>query len=249
MNKHFFVIGAQRSGTTFLYHLLNSHPEIEMAQPVRPEPKFFLIDELYEQGLDFYYEQFFADRGGGWLLGEKTTSYIESEKAAQRIVECFPDARIVIIVRNPVERAISNYWFSVNNGLETLPLEAAIYQEDARRENYDHALISASPYAYMQRGRYIHYIQTYERHFSRSTIKVLIYEQLTQDHASIQDLWSFLKVGTDFIPPAEYSQRVNASEKRPTEISEPLRHYMQDYFAESNWQLADYLNVDLGRWW
>ena len=230
MNKHFFVVGAQRSGTTFLYHLLNGHPEIEMAQPMQPEPKFFLFDKLYEQGLDFYYKQFFAERGAGWLLGEKTTSYIESEKAARRIVECFPDARVVITLRNPIERAISNYWFSFNNGLETLLLEDAIYQEGERRDNYDHDRISASPFAYMQRGRYIRYIQAYERHIARSNIKVLIYEQLVQDIDIVRDLWTFLGVNTDYMPPPEHRQRVNASEKQPTDISKALSQYMRGLF-------------------
>lgn len=249
MNKHFFVVGAQRSGTTFLYHLLDGHPEIEMAQPVRPEPKFFLIDRLYEKGLDTYYQQFFADRGAGWLLGEKSTSYIESEKAARRIVEHFPDARIIMSLRNPVERAISNYWFSFNNGLETLPLEEAIYREDERREDYDHERISASPYAYMQRGRYIDYIQMYQRHVPRENIKVLIYEQLVQDDDAMRDLWAFLGVAADYRPPPEHRERVNAAEKKPTELSDALRQYMRDYFADSNQRLASYLNLDLSQWW
>jgi len=247
--QHFFVVGAQRSGTTYLYHLLNSHPEIEMAQPVRPEPKFFLIDRLYEQGLDYYYRQFFADRGAGWLLGEKSTSYIESEKVARRIISQFPDAKIIMSLRDPVERAISNYWFSYNNGLETLPLDAAIYQEDERRDDYDHKRISASPFAYLQRGRYINYIEIYERHVPRANIKVLIYEQLVQDDDTMRDLWAFLGVDADYTPPPECRQRVNASDKPKIEISEALRQYMGDYFADSNRQLAEYLNLNLSRWW
>lgn len=249
-HRHFFVVGAQRSGTTFLYHLLDGHPEIEMARPVRPEPKFFLIDRLYEQGLDYYYQQFFAERGAGWLMGEKSTSYIESEKVARRIIKHFPDAKIVMTLRNPVERAISNYWFSFNNGLEMLPLEEAITQEDERREDYDHEHISASPYAYMQRGRYIDYIQMYERHVPRAQIKVLIYEQLTQEAEAVRDLWRFLGVASDYMPPREQrEERVNASEKQPTEISDRLRQHMHDYFVDSNRQLADYLSLDLSRWW
>ena len=61
MTEHFFIIGAQRSGTTYLYHLLDEHPEICMARPLRPEPKFFLKNELYARGLEYYETCYFPD--------------------------------------------------------------------------------------------------------------------------------------------------------------------------------------------
>ena len=61
MTRHFFIAGAQRSGTTYLYRLLDEHPEIEMAKPERPEPKFFLLDELHARGLKFYENHFFPN--------------------------------------------------------------------------------------------------------------------------------------------------------------------------------------------
>jgi hypothetical protein len=166
MNDHFFIAGAQRSATTYLYHLLAEHPEIEMAQPVRPEPKFFLVDELFEHGLAYYRERFFPGKPGARLRGEKSTSYMESEIAAQRIARCFPESHILFLLRDPIERAISNYWFSVNNGLESLPLEEAFRREEERWQQYDRSRVSVSPYAYLRRGRYIDFIEVYERYFS-----------------------------------------------------------------------------------
>jgi hypothetical protein len=87
MTEHFFIIGAQRTGTTYLYHLLAEHPEIEMAQPLKPEPKYFLIDSLFAQGLETYQTRYFSGKSGVWLRGEKSTSYIESEKAAERDIQ------------------------------------------------------------------------------------------------------------------------------------------------------------------
>ena len=84
MFEHFFIAGAQRSGTSYLYHILAEHPEIEMAKPLRPEPKFFHVDALFERGLDYYRHHFFEGKAGAWLRGEKSTSYMESEKAAGR---------------------------------------------------------------------------------------------------------------------------------------------------------------------
>src|SRR5680860_30087 len=106
-----FIVGAQRSGTTFLFQQLNQHPEVCMAKPVRPEPKFFIREELYNKGLEFYRSTYYAEAGNKVCI-EKSTSYIEYELAAQRISQAFHHAKIIFILRNPVERAISNYRFS-----------------------------------------------------------------------------------------------------------------------------------------
>lgn len=249
MPEHFFIVGAQRSGTTYLYQHLAQHPEIEMAQPVRPEPKFFFYDHLYTQGLEFYYATFFAEHGDGWLWGEKSTTYIESAKVPERIVQTFPDAKIVMCLRDPVKRAISNYWFSFNNGLETLPLEEAIYQEDQRRNDYDPQRVSASPFAYVQRGHYINYIETYLRYIPREQIKILIYEQLHQDPAVLQDLMTFLGVAPQAVPVTEEEPVVNASVRQPVVLSEEFQRYLCSQFTQSNQRLADFLNIDLSQWW
>lgn len=248
--EHFFIVGAQRSGTSYLYTLLDAHPQILMAQPRRPEPKFFLIDTLYEKGLDHYYTQFFAPdaRTSGRVLGEKSTSYIESEKAAQRIMMHFPQAKIIATLREPVARAISNYHFSANNGLETLPILEAFQQEAQRRDAYDHDRISASPYAYLQRGHYINYIEMYTRHVPTDQMKILIYEQLVSDPTVLADLFTFLGVSPDFKPPTR-SERVNSSVGDTGSIPEDVYTFARAAFRESNQRLADYLGVDLGRWW
>ncbi len=125
MTERFFIVGGQRCGTTYLYHLLAGHPEIEMAVPVRPEPKFFLDDALYEKGLDHYERTFFAGKPGSKIKGEKSTSYLEYEKVAARISSAFPDASILVVVRNPVERAMSHWRFSTQNGVESVSMEEA----------------------------------------------------------------------------------------------------------------------------
>jgi hypothetical protein len=75
MHDHFVIIGAQRCGTTFLSHLLDEHPDVEMAKPFRPEPKFFLDEEQFARGLDYYDRRFFTEDRTR-VRGEKSTSYI-----------------------------------------------------------------------------------------------------------------------------------------------------------------------------
>lgn len=249
MTKHFFVVGAQRTGTTYLYHMLAEHPEIEMAAPLQPEPKFFHLDHLYERGLDYYYSTFFSGKPGAKRLGEKTTTYIESQKAAQRISECFPDAHIIILIRNPIERAISNYWYTFNNGLETLPMAEAFYKEEERWQDYDHEHISASPYAYLRRGCYLEYIEMYERFFPAGQITIIIHEQLfAQPEVIISDVYSTLGVAGDYLP-SRRDEKINAAAKAETPLDPALEGYLRAYFAGWNARLAAHLGRNLSAWW
>src|SRR5206468_2663893 len=91
----FIIGGAPRSGTTWLYHLLDRHPDIYMAKPVKPEPKFFLVDQLYERGLEYYATTWFAAAGDARLAGEKSTDYLESSAAADRIARDLPRVNLV----------------------------------------------------------------------------------------------------------------------------------------------------------
>src|SRR5690606_13316093 len=142
--RQLFIVGAQRCGTTYLYKLLDEHPEVEMAKPARPEPKFFLKDGSENQR-DHYINTYFSNQNT-LLLGEKSTSYIESRRAAERIATCFPDAIIIFLLRNPVSRAISNYWMSVDNELEDQPISVLL---DDSMESRPSQGLSVSPFRYL----------------------------------------------------------------------------------------------------
>ena len=246
MSEHFFIVGAQRSGTTYLYQVLDEHPNIEMARPLKPEPKFFHIDSLFEKGLEFYQTRFFDRQSNAQVRGEKSTTYIESDKVARRIAACFPQAKILVMLRDPIERAISNYWFSVNNGWETLPMEIAFLREGERWFDYDPEKISVSPYAYLSRGRYLDYLLMYESYFPPENIKVMLFEQFIGSKAHLFDLYTFLGVSS-YLPSMLHS-RVNQGNKPDTSLSAELRQYLVDYFAEPNAGLAEHLHLSLAEW-
>ncbi len=247
MFEHFFIVGSQRSGTSRLYHFLAKHPEIEMAKPLRPEPKFFLVDALFKHGLEYYENHFFEGKTGAWLRGEKSTSYMELEKAAKRLARCFPKSKILFILRDPIERSISNYWFSVNNGFETMSMAEAFLCEEDRWLNYDHEHISSSPYAYLRRGRYIECISMYQRYFPDENIRVMLFEQLIESVDILRDLYDFLGVAPDFTPPS-FDEVINASDKPDVTLSPDLKRYLMDYFAESNARLAECFGLDIAAW-
>jgi hypothetical protein len=250
MTEHFIIAGAQRCATTYLYRILAQHPEIEMAYPVRPEPKFFLIDSLFERGIKYYDRTFFKNKEGAWLRGEKSTSYMESEKTAIRISECYPGAKIVFLLRDPISRAISNYQFSVENGFEQLPMEEAFLREEERRANYDHNRVSASPYAYLKRGRYVDYIKMYQRYFPQENIYVIIQERLVGSEPSVRALFSFLGVRPNFLP-KRINEVIHASDLSSESIepvSPELESHLLKYFADPNKHLAELLGLDLTEW-
>jgi hypothetical protein len=245
-----FVVGAQRCGTTYLYHLLDRHPEIEMAHPVRPEPKFFLDDALFARGLAHYDAAYFTARPGTQVRGEKGTSYLESDTAADRIREAFPDARIVVMVREPVARAVSHWRFSVENGVETLPLEEALKREPERRGDYDHSRFSVSPFAYLRRGRYAEDLARWAARFPRAHVRVLVFEAFRGSAEAVAGLYAWLGVDAAFRPEG-LGAPVNVSRPAPDgadRLSPETAAWLKDLFAEPNRRLAREWGLDLSAW-
>lgn len=246
--KHLFIVGAQRSGSTYLYQLLDEHPQISMAHPVRPEPKFFLNPLLIEKGSSYYEQACFADKKAGALyLGEKSTSYIESQEAAACIRRFFPDARILVILRDPVLRAYSNYRFSVANGLETMSFEAALAAEPKRLQTASFSS-SVSPFAYRQRGHYMDYLDRYLAKFGTSQIKVLIFEELVNNLNQVQALYGWLGINTTHTPPSLNKVVNPAPDGEPDEqIGKALRELAQGY-QDSITRLENFLGRKLEIW-
>jgi Sulfotransferase domain len=245
-----FVVGAQRCGTTSLYHLLDRHPEIEMARPVRPEPKFFLDDARFARGLDHYDATYFSGKPGARLRGEKGTSYLESDAAAARIAAAFPRARVVVLVRDPVARAVSHWRFSVENGVETLPLEEALRREPERRDAFDRARFSVSPFAYLARGRYADDLARWDARFPRAHIRVLVSERFQGSAAALADLYAWLGVDPDFRPEG-IDTPVNESRPAPAgadRLAPETAAWLKDRFAEPNRRLAREWGLDLSAW-
>ncbi len=249
MSSHFFIIGAQRSATTYLYHMLDAHPEIEMAKPLFPEPKFFLQDDLFTRGLDYYDAHYFSNNISVKLKGEKSTSYLEHELVAQRLATCYPQAKILVVMRDPIARAVSNYQFSQNNGIETWPLEKALLANPEERRSTQSQSISVNPFAYLQRGCYINFIELYDQYFSTSQIVGILTEELLGNLDALQALYAHLAVSSDF-QPKKIHHRFNEGDKSDAEeVSPQLKQYLIDYFFEVNGRLADRFHFDLARWW
>jgi hypothetical protein len=237
--RHLLVIGAQRSGTTYLHSLLDSHPDITMARPSRPEPKVFCDAEASARGAHWYRETYFGHATSERLLGEKSTSYLEDAGAPRRAAAMLGEAHIVVMLRDPVERAVSNWRFSTQNGLETRPLETALRENLTQETPWDPETTSVSPFAYLERGRYMDYLGPWMATFP-DTMHVMLLEELAEERTVVERLWKDLEVdpGAGPEPPLE---AVNRSAGDPPALSDQLLGTLKSYYETSNRGLSAHL--------
>ncbi len=175
----FIIAGAPRAGTTWLSEMLETHPDIEMARPGVPEPKFFLVDSEFAKGPTYYAERWFASLSAP-VLGEKTSYYLEDPRVAERIAETLPAVKLIFLLREPAARAYSNYLRSRHNGFETLSFEAALDAEAERLATVPEPLRFVRPFAYFQRGLYARNLKPYLDLFSRERILILRTEDIAE---------------------------------------------------------------------
>jgi len=244
--SYFFIIGAQRSGTTRLYHLLDKHPQISMAKPMRPEPKFFLQTP---QNIDtqHYLNTYHQVRDSSIkAYGEKSTSYYEKPEVAQHIAQYFPDAKIIMLLRNPVDRAISNYFFTLQHGLETRTLEEVFIQKIPKPYIPKH--ISVSPFDYLKRGHYSQYLPAYIKKFSKNDVKILIFDNFIQNpQNSLNDIFDLLKITKQNIEISVAFEGQNSSNKTQV-ISQEIIDALHLYYSNEIHQLECLIDEDLSIW-
>ena len=244
----FLIAGAPRCGTTWLYHLLDCHPGVYMAKPVRPEPKFFLVDETYARGLDWYLSTWFAEVPAGRMAGEKSTNYFESPQAAARIAEHLPNVKLVFIFRDPVERAWSNYCWSRMNGMENESFERALELEPKREKDCPAPLRFSRPYAYFSRGLYAEQLRPWFERFPREQICLLTYEDIAVDPEDLAvRLHRFLGLeprGGD----AAGLGAINPSESDGLQLAEATRRDLAARYTQPNAELAGLADFDVTGW-
>jgi sulfotransferase family protein len=244
----FLIGGAPRSGTTWLYRLLDRHPDVYMARPAAPEPKFFLVDEVYEKGIEFYSRTWFADAGGARISGEKSTDYLESAVAASRIARDLPGAKLVFILREPVDRAYSNYSWTRMNGLETETFETALALEEQRERDLPARQRFTRPYSYFSRGLYADLLQPYLDRFPSEQRLILKFEDVVAAPERLAGrLHRFLGVAER---PADARGLgvVNASEKSADGLKAETRRELARRYAEPNVRLKELLGSEFDVW-
>jgi hypothetical protein len=172
---------------------------------------------------------------------------MESPKVAGRMKELFPNAKVVFLLRHPVERAISNYRFSKQHGLETESIEHAVAHKSARAES-QRAQMSVDPFAYVARGHYARYLKPFFRVFPRREIKVLLLDDLRAETGdTLADLFQFVGVDSSFRPDSA-NQHFNQTPPDDLRLSAEFVNELLEIYRPSNRALEQLLGCDLGRW-
>lgn len=181
------VIGAPKAGTTSLAQWLARHPDVRMS--ATKELEFF--DLHADRGLAWYRKQL-PPGGPGLLVGEATPTYLGHPLAPARAAAALPTARFVAVLREPVSRAWSNYWFFCQLGVEGRSWEAALRAE-RRGANAD----------YLGRGRYAEQLARWDAAVGPDRLLVLLFDDLVADPGAVfAQVCRFVGVRDDLAPPS-----------------------------------------------
>ncbi|WP_084957110.1 sulfotransferase family protein [Thermoactinospora rubra] len=252
----FLIVGAQRCGTTSLYRALAQHPLL--LKPVLHKGVHY-FDIAYDRGPDWYRAHFpltvgaaLVRRryGGRPLAFESSPYYLFHPLAGERIARDLPGVKLVVLVRDPVERAFSAHAHELARGFETEPsFEYAVELECARLAGaeeflraHPHAVHhSHRHHAYLARGRYAEQLDRLEPLFGRERILVVdSHRFFAHPQAVYEEVLDFLGV-----PPMGYPlfERYNGR-PRPRPLPESLRQALMDHFEVYDTQLVRWLGGD-----
>jgi hypothetical protein len=241
----FLVLGAQKAGTTALFAYLREHPDV--TGPPWKEVSFF--DRHYARGLRWYRGNFPLRGRRAGAVGEASPSYLFHPLAPERVRAALPDARLVAILRNPVDRAHSHYQHEVALGREALSFEEALEAEEARlageveRLTRDPASFSHAwwNYTYASRGLYAEQLGRWLALFPREQLLVLLTDELAADPAGTYGrVLDFLSVA-----PHRLASYPRIFEREYGPMRPETRERLAARFAEPNRRLAELLGREL----
>ena len=193
---NFLVIGAQKSATTSLYRWLRQHPDVYLSP--QKELEFFSRTDLYELGFSYYCKRWFSDVGSAIAIGDVSPQYMMSAVAADRIARHLPTARLIAVLRNPIERAHSHYLMMRRRGLEDRSFDAAV---DELIEIGVEVWGELDDKNYLAGSLYGRVLDGYRCWFADSRLKVVFYEDLSTDpRAQFAEVLTFLGVDPEFVP-------------------------------------------------
>ena len=201
----FLGIGTQKGGTTYLHGLLTQHPQVFLAHP--KELHFFSLQ--HQRGLEWYASHF-AKAKAEQRCGEVTPYYLFHPLAAERIAAALPAVKLIVLLRDPVERALSQYFHSKRLGLEPLALEEALAAEAERLVDAEEALMrgevhrSHQQHSYLSRSCYEQQLPRFEALFGADQLLVLRSEALFEQPQRIwEEVLGFLELDDYPLPLSE----------------------------------------------
>jgi hypothetical protein len=241
----FLIVGAQRCGTTSMYRALAEHPSVRKAVLHKGVHYF---DMNYDRGLGWYRAHFPLARGaptGAAQTFESSPYYLFHPLAAERIAADLPGVKLIVLVRDPVERAYSAYTHEFARGFETESFEAAIDLEPDRLNGEAERIVTEPGYlshshqhhAYRARGQYVEQLDRLRQLFGRADIHVVDSGDFFAKPEPVYDgVLDFLGLTADGYPQFE---RHNARPR--SAIPETLRAKLDEHFVPFDDQLISWL--------
>lgn len=230
----FIIVGASKSGTTSLFFNLSQHPQV--LPPHKKEINFF--NHNLASGVPWYLAQFpaIADNKQ-FITGEASPLYIYNQQARTRMKQLFPNTKIIVMVRNPVDRTISEYYHAVNHAIEKRTLTEIIARETELLATKPRSELLQN-FGYLLNSIYIDNIVKWQTDFSPENTLIIESEAFFQQTDEVmQQTWQFLE-----LPAIASSEHICYNVGSYPPVSPKTKQQLQEFFAPYNQELAAYLN-------
>lgn len=257
----FLIIGTKRGGTTSMYNALQDHPHVA---PLFPAPQrikgVHFFDQHYDRGADWYRSHFptVARRlreerrlGGAYVAGDASPYSLFHPLAAERAAQLIPDVRLIVQLRDPVERAWSHFRERVRHEAEPLSFEEALEAEPERLRGEQERIVAEAPryhsyahenWSYVAHGEYAGQLERWFSHFPRERFLILRSEDLFEDFAG-----AYARVVQFLGLPAYTPEAFRRFNYHPSGgMSPETRRRLEEHFAPHNARLRELLARDMG---
>jgi hypothetical protein len=252
---HFIIIGGQKCGTTYLYDRLIEHPRIRacLFEPLN-DGEIHYFHRRYRKGLDWYRANFpevssvANGEGPVTTVSGEASGYLFYPHAPERITREAPDAKLIALLRNPIDRAVSHYHHEVRLGFETLSLRDALQREPERLRGEtarvlrdpEYFSFARNHYSYLARGFYADQLPWWWEHFPREQLLVI------QSEAFYRDPVTTLRRVTEFLELEDWQPEPYRGHKSYGygRLAPETRQKLADHFREANQRLFQLLGTD-----
>ena len=246
----FIIPGAQKSGTTSLFEYITDHPKV--IPPSGKESHYF--DNNFFKPVLWYRRKFpshIRKLYQNGLTGEATPYYLFHPLSPSRIYSLIPNVKLIILLRNPIDRAISHYWMEFERGNESLPMDEAFSREKERLSGEEAKLINGEEsysfphqrHSYLSRGIYADQLDRYRKFFSDDQILIIQSERLFKDTKYVmKKVFDFLELRYKSFESKKYNEG-----NKSKEVECDLVKKLKIFYEFHNERLYDITNIS--RWW
>jgi tetratricopeptide (TPR) repeat protein len=230
----FIIVGATKCGTTSLFVYLNQHPQV--LSPHKKEINFF--NRNFEMGVPWYLAHFPAIADADeFITGEASPIYLYDEQVIQRVKQLFPETKLIVMLRNPLDRTISEYYHAVNHGLENRSFIEIIEFEKELLATQPRSKVMQN-FGYLLNSIYVEKVAKWMTNFPTENILIIESESFFKEAKVIMaKTWDFLD-----LPHIAYEQDIHHNIGSYPPVTPEIKQKLQEFFIPYNQELEQYLD-------